>query len=207
MENHKRAVTEEKKTITDKSAERLPYGAVGRILLGTVAVAGVLAVGLAAPSIFQVVKAIEKQYRRDYRRFRVPTYAREVVKTLVSQRLIVIILQHGEPVMRLTEKGRRELLRYQLKEKALEKRHWDGKWRLLIFDIAEKKRYARDRVRNDMQSFGFVKLQESVWVYPYECEQVVTLLKAQYKIGKELLYIVAGDIEGDDWLRREFGVA
>ncbi len=57
-----------------------------------------------------------------------------------------------------------------------------------------------------MRSFGFVKLQESVWVYPYECERVIALLKAQYKMGKELVYIVAGEIENNDWLKKEFGL-
>lgn len=187
-----------------KKPTRLPYGAIGRILLGTVAVSGVLAVGLAAPGIFQAVNALEKQYKKDYRRYRVPIYVRKVVQSLVNKKFITIFEGRDGMVMRLTEKGQRELLRYQLREKSLESRRWDKKWRLVIFDIAEKRRYARDRVRQDMQSFGFVKLQDSVWAYPYECEQVVTLLKAQYKIGKELVYIVAGEIEGDESLKKKF---
>ncbi len=187
-----------------KKPVRLPYGTIGRILLGTVAVAGVLTVGLAAPGIFQAVKALEKQYKKDYRRYRVPAYARKVVQSLVNKKLVTIFQGREGMAMRLTEKGERELLRYQLREKPLESHRWDKKWRLVIFDIAEKRRYARDRVRQDMQSFGFVKLQDSVWAYPYECEQVVTLLKAQYKIGKELVYIVAGEIEGDESLKKKF---
>ena len=118
--------------------------------------------------------------------------------------MICIFERNGETVIRLTEKGAQELLRYQMREKNLEKRSWDRKWRVIIFDIEEKRRYARDRIRQEMQSFGFVKMQESVWVYPHECEQIVALLKAKYKIGKELVYITAGDIENDEWLRKEF---
>lgn len=187
-----------------RNVAKLPYGTIGRALLGTVAVAGALAVGLAAPGIFQAVKILEKQYRKDYQRYRVPSYARKVVQGLVDKKLIRVFERDGEMMMRLTEKGERELMRYKLREKSVKKWHWDKKWRLIIFDIAEKKRQKRDNVRKSMQSFGFVKLQDSVWVYPYECEQVIDLLKAEYQLGKELLYVVAGEIENDEWLKKKF---
>ena len=101
-----------------KKIARLPYGTIGRILLGSIAVAGVLTVGLAAPGIFQAVNALEKQYKRDYRRYRVPAYARQVVKSLVDRKLITVFQGRDGLVMRLTEKGQRELLRYQFQEKS-----------------------------------------------------------------------------------------
>jgi len=55
-----------------------------------------------------------------------------------------------------------------------------------------------------LQNVGCVRLQNSVWVYPYDCEEVVELLKANYKIGEELLYIIAEKIEGDQWLKKYF---
>ncbi|MEI8096941.1 MAG: hypothetical protein WCG73_02450 [Candidatus Moraniibacteriota bacterium] len=192
------------KSDNEKETGRLPYGLVGRVILGSIATAGFLSVALVAPNIFQAVNALKKQHKGLYRRYQSLAYARLAVKRLVEQKRIIVFQKDGVMMMRLTDKGRQELLKYQLKEKSLEKWHWDKKWRMLIFDIAEEKRNARDRMRIDMQSFGFVRLQDSVWVYPYECEQVVTLLKAQYKIGKEMLYIVAGEIEDDEWLRKKF---
>ncbi len=193
-------------TIKKQNNFRIPYGCIGRALLGTVAVAGVLAIGLAAPNIFQVIKLFEKKHGRNYQRYQSLKLVRSEIQKLAKKKLIIVFEKNGEPVIRLTELGQRELLRYQLKEKRLEKRSWDRKWRLIIFDIAEKRRGVRDRLRQEMMAFGFQKLQNSVWVYPYECEQVVGLLKAQYKIGKELVYIVAGDIEGDEQLQKKFGL-
>lgn len=206
METREKNPVIKKREVPKKESKRLPYGLVGKIILGTIAMAGFLAISLAAPNVFQAVKIFEKRNRKSYHLYRSSAYVRRAVDRLAKRRLIVIFQKEGQIVMRLTEKGRRELLSYQLKEKALKKWHWDGKWRLMIFDIAEKRRWARDRVRSDMQSFGFVKLQDSVWVYPYECEEAVTLLKAQYKIGKELLYIVAGEIEEDGWLKKKFSL-
>lgn len=181
---------------------RLERGAVGMTILGIIGAAGLVALAVAAPNAVQLLRIFKKNDRR----YKTPAYINKTIEKLQHQGLIHVFERKGKAVVRLTEKGQRELLRYQLREKRLEKRRWDRKWRLLIFDIEEKRRSARDRARSDMLSFGFVRLQDSVWVYPYECEEVVTLLKAQYRIGKEMLYIVTEHLEGDDLLKKRFGI-
>jgi len=47
-------------------------------------------------------------------------------------------------------------------------------------------------------------LQDSVWVYPYDCEDFINLMKADFKIGKDLLYVVADKIENDKFLAQHF---
>lgn len=198
-----KTVSGTKKTKAKKKV-RLPYGLIGRVILGTAAFAGFVVVAAAAPNVFQTLRIFERNHGRCYQRYRSPEVVRREIAKLVGKKFVVVFEKNGEQCIRLTEKGRQELLRYQLKEKSLEKRSWDGKWRLIIFDIEEKKRGLRDGLRQQMQAFGFEKLQDSVWAYPYECEQVVTLLKARYRVGKELLYIVAGDVEGDERLKKSF---
>ena len=83
-------------------------------------------------------------------------------------------------------------------------RRWDGKWRLVIFDIKEEHKYLRQKVRNLVSQFGFQRLQDSVWVYPYDAEEVIALLKANLKIGAEVLYVIADAIEYDKLLREQF---
>lgn len=81
---------------------------------------------------------------------------------------------------------------------------WDGKWRILIFDISEKRKRDRDKLRFILRSIGFFKLQNSVWVYPYDCEDLINLLKTDLHIGKAILYIVADKIEYDINLKKRF---
>ena len=47
-------------------------------------------------------------------------------------------------------------------------------------------------------------LQDSVWLYPYDCEDLVTLLKADLKIGNAILYIIAEKIENDSHLKAHY---
>ncbi len=57
-----------------------------------------------------------------------------------------------------------------------------------------------------MREIGFVRLQDSVWVYPYDCEDFIALLKAELKIGKDVLYAIADTIEHDKGIRRHFNL-
>jgi hypothetical protein len=57
-----------------------------------------------------------------------------------------------------------------------------------------------------LQEAGFEKLQGSVWVYPYRCDDVVALLKRHLLLGRELIYIIADGIEGDEIIREKFGI-
>lgn len=196
-------VVNDKKTMR-KDVQKIPYGLIGRVILGVVGAAGVVGVGLMAPGAFQIVRLIREYQRLAHRRYEAPSYIRRTLKSFERRGMVRISVKAGDVRVYLTEKGEQELLKYQLQEKRLKHGRWDGKWRIIIFDIEEKRRFARDGIRSNMESFGFVKLQESVWVYPFECEEVATLLKAHYKLGKQLVYILAGDIENDVWLRKYF---
>ena len=74
-----------------------------------------------------------------------------------------------------------------------------------MFDVPERRRAVRDKLRTAMRSLGFVRLQDSAWVYPYDCEDLIALLKAELKIGFSALYLVVEHIENDKYLREEFG--
>lgn len=85
-------------------------------------------------------------------------------------------------------------------------KRWDGRWRVLTFDVPEYRKGVRDKIRRTLMHIGFLRLQDSVWVYPYDCEDLIVLLKADFKIGKEVLYMIVDELEGDGRLRKEFGL-
>lgn len=45
---------------------------------------------------------------------------------------------------------------------------WDGKWRIVFFDVPEQKRPLRDYLRGVLKRFGFYEFQRSMWIYPYK---------------------------------------
>ncbi len=102
----------------------------------------------------------------------------------------------------VTEKGRVYWQRLQISQPLYEK-HWDQNWRLVIFDIPNTKKKARDTLRLAMKQLGLKQLQESVWVSPYPCGDEITYLRNLYGINP-FVRIVEGQIENDQNLRDHF---
>jgi CRISPR-associated endonuclease Cas2 len=83
---------------------------------------------------------------------------------------------------------------------------WDKKWRIVIFDIPEDKKIARDTLRRKIKKVGFLELQKSVWVYPYECANLINFMIEFYKIKDFVKYIVAEKINNDEKIKRLFNL-
>lgn len=62
-------------------------------------------------------------------------------------------------ILRLTKAGRECLLL----SKSDEEVKWDGKWRIVVFDIPEKQRKVRNILRSRLKLWGFKPWQQSVW--------------------------------------------
>ena len=170
-----------------------------RVVLETVAAAGVLSLALVAPNAIQTLRKSG---------FLLKMRQKEIIN-LSRYRLVQngLLDRNKEGFLKLTPKGEEKLKQCELHDYKIKKpKKWDGKWRMLIFDVREERRILRDKIRRTLVAIGFQRLQYSVWVYPYDCEDLVTLLKADFKIGKDLLYIISDSIENDTWLKRSFNL-
>jgi len=133
--------------------------------------------------------------------------AKTVLGRLVAKGLIRFEERGGKRYARLTETGKRILDLELLKDKGMRKpKRWDNRWRVVIFDIPERRRKVRVSLRSFMERYGFVRLQDSVWVYPYDCEELIALAKAQFHLGVDVLYMIVERLENDMPLRKQFGL-
>lgn len=109
--------------------------------------------------------------RSFYRKFYSPGYEPETVNQLLSRMAKVGEIErrvvHGKAVFVISAKGER-LLDEVIPLQKLGEKKWDGWWRIVIFDIEEKNKYLRDRVRKKLLELGFGKWQESVYINPHQ---------------------------------------
>lgn len=181
-----------------ESKRRTRKNTLQHAILGAVAVTGVLSVALLAPNALKILGL--KNFTKWSRQKEGINRAR---KRLVEHGL----LKYDNHYLQLTPKGigkLRQLERHNFNYKKPKK--WDGKWRVLIFDIPESQKVLRDKVRLTLQSIGFIKLQNSVWIFPYDCENLIALLKVDFRIGKNLLYLIVESLENDNWIRTRFNL-
>ena len=178
---------------------------IAKVILGIVGVAGILAIAMVAPNALKMLDLFVDK-KKKYWSARTKYSVKQAVNRLKNRGLIVFVSKKGKTYLKLTERGEQELLKYQIGEIKIKKEKWDGKWRMIIFDINEKYKKTREALRRELSNLGFLRLQDSVWVYPYECEELTILLKTYFKTGGSVLYVVAENIENDKWLKKEFNL-
>ena len=83
---------------------------------------------------------------------------------------------------------------------------WDKKWRIVIFDIPEKKKKAREALRKKLKELGFKELQKSVFVYPFECEDEIDFITEVFQIRPYVRFIKAVSITNEEQIRLKFNI-
>jgi len=128
------------------------------------------------------------------------------VSQLKQRGLIKELKKDGQRYIQLTEKGRLEIVRCRLKQK--QKSAWDGKWRIVIFDIPEVTRRDRDFLRSQLKWLGFLELQKSVWIFPYDIQRdlqdFIKLCRAE--LEGDIRFLTVERIDSDLDLRKYFAL-
>jgi len=143
--------------------------------------------------IFGLDKKPKNSYRSFYR--------------LRKQKLIDVKKVGDQEIFYLTEGGRDVFLRFNYDNiKIKEPRIWDRNFRMVLFDIPEKKKKARNIFREKIKEMNFVRFNDSVWIYPYSCQEEIDFIANYLKIGKYVHFALVKDLTNRDYLEKYFRV-
>lgn len=78
----------------------------------------------------------------------------------------VELIDDKQLIYRLTDSGKDKALWARMR---ISNEKWDGKWRIVVWDIPETRREARDVLRFKLKMLGFKLLQKSIWVSKKNC--------------------------------------
>lgn len=106
----------------------------------------------------------------------------------------------------ITDEGRKQVMTYLIGQVPIKRGKWDGKWRIIFFDISNRERNKRDRLRNTLKNLGCRELLESTYVTPYECKAEIDYLREALDIRDGVRIGVLESIEGEEELKKEFGL-
>lgn len=172
-----------------------------KTILLTLGASALVSSALIFPSLGYVLKEFQKDTNKNQK------YIKRAFKKLETQNLIAISEKENQLEITLTEDGHKKVLAYNVDRISVPKpQKWDRHWRVIIFDIPEKKKASREALRRNLQNMGFLPLQKSVFVHPYPCKKEVDFLKHNFDIAQNITYLVAKEIENEDILCRKFGL-
>jgi phenylacetic acid degradation operon negative regulatory protein len=126
------------------------------------------------------------------------------IRRLVKQGWIKMVDKNNERFIKLTNQGQLEAL---LAAARIEKMPaWDGKWRVILFDIPEASRGQRDFFRSLLKQYNFKLLQQSVWVSPHPLNLKAITYLEKSGLNKYIRILLVEKIDNDSDLRRMFNV-
>ena len=127
---------------------------------------------------------------------------------LKRKRLVSVAQKDDQQILTLSENGRKRVLKYDLDRMAIKKpKRWDGHWRVVLFDIPEKKKPAREALRSKLKQLGFYQLQKSCFVYPFECKAEIDFVSELFEVSPYVNFILAKELEGRELLQRFFALS
>jgi DNA-binding transcriptional regulator PaaX len=173
---------------------------IANIILSVLKAAGIIFLSLAAPNIFFALKDFNPKLNK-YNSRRI----KRSIDNLQDNNYLLMERKNGFVKLRLTKKGQEKANVNNIKEFGIKKpKKWDGKWRIIIFDVPERYGKKRTGFREDLRVLGFVCVQKSVWAHPYHCQEEVLALAKYHRIERCLVYFTAEKISNEKKLKNKF---
>lgn len=180
----------------------LPKDSITKEVLLSLLKAGlVLSVAMVAPNALRVLKPLG-QKPKEWEEYYPSSIERVTLRLWRKGHVEVKEGRDGYTVV-ITEKGRSEVLKYDVEAMSIPRqKRWDGKWRMVFFDISEDK--ARQKFRETLRSMGFFPMQKSVYVQPFPCREQIEFLREVLSIPHYVKLATVESLENDADLRRFF---
>ena len=166
------------------------------LILDLLKAGALLTVAFMAPKAAKLfVKNPDYHKWKDFHR---PLLVRNI-KNLQRKGLVQKYETKDGTVVKITEKGKTETLKYDVDKIKIDRPdHWDGKWRLVMFDIGNDKKEIRNLFREKLKQLEFYQFQESVFIFPFPCLKEIKYLREVFEIPDEVKIVVANYVENDD---------
>ena len=120
---------------------------------------------------------------------------RNAIKRLNNKRLVALTQKSDNLYIEITENGRKLIKNFDYDNLMLPRpKKWDKKWRLVIFDIPEKKKRERRAFSLKLENMGFYPLQKSVFIYPYDCQNEIDFVCEFLSISQYVNYCTVENI-------------
>lgn len=164
----------------------------GGIIAGT-AVAPNLPIALEKP-LRRLLKHLDKrECQREYQR---------IVYNLKAQGYLAGDYEHG---LQLTDKARARLAQREADIHPIHsQKSWDHQWRIIIYDIPEKSKSARNALAHILRTIGCFQLQKSAWITPFPCRKDIETIAAKYEVDQHITYFETTSLDNAKPLMRRF---
>lgn len=152
---------------------------------------------------WRIIKDIPKEWKKIDQKA-----LKRSIRNLYRSRLISFKEnQDGTTTVFLNKAGEQLAITYNLNQMKLAKQNqWDGKWRIVMFDIPEKHKKARDAFRFHLKQLGLLEYQKSVFITPYPCAKEIEYLREFWRVKKFVRLLRADKLDNELHFKQLFEI-
>lgn len=122
---------------------------------------------------------LDKELKRKKRK----EFQKAIYNLRKKKRLNVTPNPDGTFTLEITQIGKNIVEKYDIDSLKVKKPdEWDGGWRVISFDIPKEKQAARQALLAKLKELGFIMLQKSIWVHPFECRKELAVIAKAFEV-------------------------
>jgi len=150
---------------------------------------------------YRIVSLFGKEWKKVSKK----SVEQSIDKLYRSKMVDLRMQEDGTWKMVLTDHGKKRALFCKIESMEIRKpKRWDRKWRVILFDIPEKQKGSRDALRAWIKRIGFLELQKSVFVFPYDCRDEFDFIVEFLGLRQYVRFLVAENIDNGERLEIRF---
>jgi len=164
-------------------------------ILKAIAVSGAVIVAASSPCFGMKAVGV---FKKELERKKWKEFYRAMNGLKYKKRLNVTQNPDGTYNLEITQIGQNTVEKYDLNNLKIEKpSEWDGGWRVISFDIPKTKQSARQALLAKLKELGFIMLQRSIWVHPFECRKELAVVAKAFEVEPYVYCFVAWEFSGE----------
>lgn len=200
------SIRQEKDPVVFPNTKPHPRGELAKDILMAIARDEMIPATFLMPILPKALKPLVRIFSRRHGAKRDENFLKSL-SYLKRNRLVSIAQKDGQQVLTLSEDGRKRLLGFNLNYMGIKTpRKWDGYWRIVIFDIPERRKQGREAFRSKLKQLGFYQLQKSCFIHPFDCKSEIAFISELFEVSPFVNLLVAKEIEGAAKLQKIFGL-
>ncbi len=163
---------------------------VEKAILVSLGVGALLVTVATAPGILGALGVILK-IKEDAKRLKKQSMLR-AIQRLKEERKIDFVKKNGQIYLEITERGKKRLRQFEFQDMRLEiPKRLTGGWTVILFDIPETRKTARDALRMKLYELGCFQYHKSVFVHPANCGDEIDFISDFFQIGQYVAHFRA----------------
>ena len=108
-----------------------------------------------------------------YRKARLRGYRKQQIEAGLNNLASRRILKRSGRFYKITPEGKKWAEKYYGRYFRMQHGKWDGKWRVILFDIPTDKESQRQAFKKRLKNIGAYMVQKSVFAFPYPCQEEI----------------------------------